>query len=165
MARIIKLKNTTVSDIIIFGWTLEPSIYFIVDPIEYVEFARNDTLFGYVSTGEIIVNNGDVDFLFPTEGWRHILGEPNDLAVNDGVDALRGDNNEGLEATNGVLIHGVSGDDKISVINTNANNELSTSNTEMNFLLERILKELQKTNMYNAISHDMYIDNRDIGDR
>jgi len=165
MTRIIKLKNTTNADIVIFGWVLSSAgEYLTVDPIEYLEFSRNDYLFELIGNGSIVVNDGDKDLTVPTEGWRWILGNSNDLALHDGDTVVLNDTVDESILSNGVLISGINGDNLASPIRSNNNRELQTNDVEVIYLLNKILKELQKINIYNSMMHDHEIDNSELED-
>ena len=58
------LKNTTGSDIVIEDlgqYSIPASGQKTIDPIDYLRFARSDDLITEIDSGDILVNNGNVD--------------------------------------------------------------------------------------------------------
>jgi len=162
MAREIYLKNTTSNVIVIFGWRIDPSATLFVDPIEYTEFARNDTLFTYIANGDIIVNDGSKDLTIPTEGWRHIIGDSNNIAIKDGDNIALYDNVEKGTPSYAALLAGINGDDNANILQLTTDRNAMVIDYESIHLLNKILKELKKLNHYHMLMMDDEITNSDI---
>jgi len=81
MARIVKVKNTKeVSDVWV-GQTIEPSEYFTI-PNQYLnDWQENTKAFADIASGDLVVNNGDMDFTISYEGWDWLLGNKREVAI------------------------------------------------------------------------------------
>lgn len=83
--------------------------------------------------------------------------------VNDGEWVVDRDDPAGDEPTKGPLIHGVEPNKTAIPIHTDHQGHVFANDQTVSILLEEILKELKKMNMYNAMTHDNTVSDRDIG--
>jgi len=89
--KIIILKNTTINDhIVVNGYLLEGSGQIDVSNSPREHFANDDALLALIASGDIVVNNGVVDFS-PANGIGHIIEQqwsPNVILYTDGEGAI-----------------------------------------------------------------------------
>jgi hypothetical protein len=84
MARIVKVKNTTGSDVVVLGQTIVSGTYFTVGASSLHQWSTSDDVFVKVASGDLVVNNGTNDLDDPLNGWDWVVGEKLPLSDLDG---------------------------------------------------------------------------------
>lgn len=86
MARLIRVKNTNATD----SWegqVIAPGEYYTLEESEYERWAKSSKVYGSVSNGTLIVNNGADnidDFVNPISGWKWLAGDTTPPQSADG---------------------------------------------------------------------------------
>ena len=81
MARIIKIKNTKETSDVWVGQTIAPSEYFTISASALSDWQENAKVFTDVASGDLVINNGDMDFTKGVEGWDWLHGNKRDVAI------------------------------------------------------------------------------------
>lgn len=75
MGKIVKVKNTLGVDTTWVGQTILAGEYFTIPENVVLSWKNDSAVFLSVGNGELLVNNGIVDFTKPTDGWNWLSGE------------------------------------------------------------------------------------------
>lgn len=86
------------------------------------------------------------------------------ITTKDGEEVIQRDDPEDRSTTKGTLSHSVGADNKAAPNHSDHEGHLFTSDQETMLLLQDILKELKKMNIYNAMVHDYQVTDKDLGD-
>ena len=79
MSRIVKVKNTkAVSDVWV-GQTINPSEYFTIADSQLTSWRENTKVYTDVASGDLVVNDGSIDFTNKVDGWNWLLGNHYDI--------------------------------------------------------------------------------------
>lgn len=84
--------------------------------------------------------------------------------VSDGDWLVDRDHPESVDPTKGNLSHGVGPDNRAIPNHSDHLGHIFTNDQQTINLLEEILKELKKLNVYNAMAHDYEVSDKDIGE-
>ena len=85
MARIVKVKNTTGSDVVVLGQTIVSGTYFTIGAAALHQWSSSDDVFVKVASGDLVVNDGTDDLDDPLSGWDWVVGEKLPVSDLDGT--------------------------------------------------------------------------------
>jgi hypothetical protein len=83
MSRIVKVKNTTNTNKTWQGQLVASGTYFEIPALDIPAWASDPKVFGSVSSGTLLVNDGTIDFTDSLQGWKWLEGVQLDVAIKE----------------------------------------------------------------------------------
>jgi hypothetical protein len=71
-----RIKNTTQSTVVRCGQSLPPSTYYTIQATELARWQTDDTVFVELGSGDLVINDGDVDITAPAAATLFLLDVP-----------------------------------------------------------------------------------------